>query len=158
MKKSVYHFTIMIVLFCSNCTNAQNKHDSLMKTTKQLMDYMLKVDTGSIYTMFDDLDNLKNRRRHIKRDCEFFSVIINKYGFPDNDKFILSQSSNGENMLTVLLMNKVDSALNLKRCILRVFFYPDQFLDNTNKILNFAVAKELLKEPEMKLKIAPPLR
>ena len=90
-------------------------------------------------------------------DCKAFNLIVKKYGIPSRDKMTISKGMNGENIVSLQLISKADSLLNLSNSSLLVFFYPDEYLKNTDKILNYAFMMTPLKEKEKKFIIAPKL-
>jgi hypothetical protein len=133
-----------------SCVQAQEYYDRMKLMTKNLMDYLLKEDSIGIYALLDG-ENLKEVKRRIRKDCSFFTKITKKYGMPTLDKMQLSKGKHDENVISVILMDKIDSSFNLRKCELVVFFYPDRFLSYSQKILNYVIMQTPLLTPEKKI-------
>ncbi|HEX6847579.1 MAG TPA: hypothetical protein VF144_11410 [Chitinophagaceae bacterium] len=145
------------LLFLCGCINAQENVIGMKNTTGKLMGYLEKCDSNGISSIFDDAENLEYKTDEIKADCKAFALIVKKYGIPSRDKMTMSKGLSGENVVSLQLISKADSSLNLSNASLLVFFYPDKYLNNTNKILNYAFIRTQLKEQEKKFIIAPKL-
>jgi hypothetical protein len=157
MKLRLFVVTKISLIFLCSCTTGQEKAIGMKNTTGKLMGYFEKCDSVAITSVFEDVENLKYKTDEIMADCKTFIRITKKHGIPSRDKWIISKGLNGENIVSVQLINKADSSLNYSKASLLVFFYPDEYLKNTDKILNYALMIALLKEPEKKFIIAPKL-
>lgn len=157
MKRRLVFVIRIMFLFLCGCTNAQEKVIGMKKTTGKLLGYFERCDSIAIASVFDDIENLRYKTDEIRADCKAFVRVSKKYGIPSQDKWTISKGLSGENIVSLQLISKADSSLNLSKANLLVFFYPDEYLKNTNKILNYALIMTPLKEQEKKFKIAPKL-
>ena len=141
---------LCFVCLC-NVANAQIQQAYFKSTTKGLANYLLKYDTANIHKLFDEDKRYEEVKDGIKNDGKMIAAITKKYGIHVLDSMSLEKGKNDENVVVVTLLNTPDSSLNLKKCELVVFFYPDRFLSYSQKILNYLLVGTLLKEPEIKL-------
>ena len=148
---------MVMLLFLCGCINAQEKVTGMKNTARKLIGYLEKCDSIGITSVFEDAENLEYKTDEIMEDCKAFNLIVKKYGVPSRDKMTISKGMNGENIVSLQLISKADSLLNLSNSSLLVFFYPDEYLKNTDKILNYAFMMTPLKEKEKKFIIAPKL-
>ena len=152
MKKSIL---IVVGIFCFVCINnqasAQNKQAYFKSVTKKIMNYLLEYDTAGIHNLFEEDKRYYGATDAIEIDSKLMSTIVKKYGVGVLDSMVLEKGENDENVVVVTLLNTPDSSLNLKKCELVVFFYPDRFLAYSKKILNYVIARTFLMEPEKKL-------
>lgn len=150
---------IVVEIMCLICafkmTNAQSQHAYFKSETKRLMNYLIKNDTAGVHNLFDEDKRYYEVKDHIREDGELMKTIIKKYGVNKLDSMRLEKGKNDENVVVATLLNMSDSSMNLKKCELVVFYYPDRFLPYSKKILNYIVAKTLLKEPKPKLIKSP---
>jgi hypothetical protein len=150
----------LLVLSGIGCANAQMTFEQQMKkTTQTLMTCFISKDTAKLRTLFETENNsaYKIEPSVLLKDCRFFLTVVDKYGFPSGDSLKMTMGASGENVVYVTLMEKDDTALNLKKCQLGVLFFPDRFLKDPSKMLNYQLITTPLSRPEMKLKIAPPI-
>ena len=150
----------LLMLSGIGCANAQMTLEQQMKKTSQtLMTCFISKDTAKIRTLFETEDNpaYKIEPSVLLKHCKFFLTVVNKYGFPSVDSLKMTKGEGGTNVVYVTLMEKADTALNLKKCQLGVLFFPDQFLKNPAKMLTYQLVTTPLSQPEMKLKIALPI-
>lgn len=147
---------IMCFVFLHSAVSAQDKNEYFKSTTKRLVDYLVKYDTASIHKLFDEDKRYEGVKDDIKSDGKRITEIINKYGAQILDSMSLEKGKWDENVVVMTLLNVTDSSLNLKKCELVVFFYPDRFLAYSKKILNYVLYQTLLKVPEEKFLPLPP--
>ncbi|WP_207515700.1 hypothetical protein [Longitalea luteola] len=146
---------ILCLIFAFEMTNAQSQQVYFKSVTKKLMSCLIKNDTAGIHSLFDEDKRYYELKDDIKKDGELIKTIIKKYGNGILDSVHLEKGKNNENVVVVTLLNVPDSSMNLKKCELVVFFYPDRFLPYSKKILNYIIAKTLLNEPKPTLIKAP---
>lgn len=137
-------------VFLCNVVCAQNQQVYFKSTTKKLVGYLMKYDTASIHKLFDEDKRYEEVKDRIKNDGKKITGITRKYGAHVLDSMSLEKGKNDENVVVITLLNTPDSSLNLKKCELVVFFYPDRFLSYSKKVLNYILVETLLKEPELK--------
>ena len=132
-----------------------------MKATFQkLMTYFQSNDTSNIRALFEKENNPSDpiESDEILKDCKLYSRIVQKYGPPQADSIQLTKGENQENVVYATLINQIDSSLDLKRCVLGVLFFPDQFLKNADKILTYQFQEVPVIPPEKKLLQIPKLK
>jgi hypothetical protein len=149
MKKIIL---IVVVVFCfvliCNQAGAQTQAQQVYfkSVTKKLINYLLEYDTAGIHDLFDEDKRYYGAEDGIEDDSKLMSIIVKKYGVGVLDSMRLEKGENDENVVVVTLLNTPDSSLNLKKCELVVFFYPDRFLAYSKKVLNYIIARTFLKE------------
>ncbi len=148
---------LLFMFMWGNCAMPQDKQTGMKKTSMKLMELLVKSDSIQICSMFESEEDLANRREDIGDDCRDFISVTKKHGMPKIESLQLSKGLSDENVVSVDLLKQEDSLLNLKSCKLLVFFYPDKFLDKTNKILNYIIFTEPLKEKKQAIIPAPSL-
>lgn len=149
-----------LVLSGVGCANAQMTPEQQMKRTAQtLMTSFMARDTAKIRTLFETEDNpaYKMESSALLKDCKLFATVVEKYGYPDMDSLKMTKGEAGVNVVYVTLMEKEDTALNMKKCQLGVLFFPDRFLKDPNRMLTYQLVTTPLSRPEMKLQKAPPI-
>lgn len=142
------------------CANAQITIEQQMKKTIQtLMTCFISKDTATLRTLFETENNpaYEIESSVLLKDCKFFLTVVDKYGFPNGDSLKMTKGEGGVNVVYVNLMEKDDIVLNLKKCQLGVLFFPDRFLKDPSKMLTYQLITTPLSQPEMRLKIAPPI-
>ncbi|OQP57828.1 hypothetical protein A3860_09390 [Niastella vici] len=147
---------VLCFMFLPGVVSAQSQYAYFKSTTKSLVDYLVKYDTARIHGLFDENKRYEEVKDGIKNDGKMITAIMKKYGAQVLDSISLEKGKNDENVVLITLLNMTDSSLNLKKCELVVFFYPDRFLPYSKKVLNYVLFKTLLKEPEEKFMPLPP--
>jgi hypothetical protein len=156
------YLVLAFLLHLNNfCLSAQStKYSRMTSVTNSLIHSLKTCDTTSILNLYDtSFSHINNKhyrdwtREEIQIFCGRFNKVVNKYGAPSLSKltFIKDSTNGGANIAVLPLMEKNDSALNLKKSTLYVMFYPDEFFKE-NKLLRFVVFNEdLTKKPERPL-------
>ena len=83
-------------------------------------------------------------------------MVSNKYGAPSLDSFHIKKGENGENVFIIPLMAKGDSLINIKKCDLVIFFYPEKF-STYDQIYTYHIYKQPYKKKEPEFIKAEPL-
>ena len=145
MKNVVSNSILLIsILFSTVACGQKPKEENMKLTVMKLIRAFEVCDTLGIINLFERDKELRVRKDDILNDCSFFNKIINKHGKPKFDSLILSKAENGANIVSVTLMNKNDSLLKIKKSVLIIVFYPDQFLSNPHKFLYYSLMMEPL--------------
>lgn len=149
--------TSFVLLSLTSCSQVKNNEIGMRITSKKLIEYLLKTDTASISNLILNADNRNNKYDENVENARGFQKITQNYGIPSEKDMKISKSERGENIISITLMEQIDSSLNVRKAMLFVGFYPDQFLANTEKILDYGFITIPVKQPQRKLIIAPPL-
>jgi len=127
------------------------KEKEMKNTTMKLVRLLKNCDSVSVLNLFEQQKEKDERRDDIKDDCLLFDRLTKKYGIPLADSLILSKAENGANIAVAPIMNTNDSTFRIKKCVLLVVFYPDQFLTNPQKFLYYSLITEPLYPKKNKI-------
>lgn len=158
IKKYVYLTSVVACLIFTKCASSQTKYEKMKLTAFKLLNFLKEKDSLRIAELFEDKGILLRKKKEIVTDCNFIVKVVEKYGFPTLDKLKNKKDKDGANIVFVNLLNKADSSMNLKKCDLIVYFYPDKLLDDTNKLISYSIYVELLTLPSKKIIEAPEIK
>lgn len=158
IKKYVYLTSVVACLIFAKCASSQTKYEKMKLTAFKLLNFLKEKDSLRIAELLEDKGILLRKKKEIVTDCNFIVKVVEKYGFPTLDKLKNKKDKDGANIVFVNLLNKADSSMNLKKCDLIVYFYPDKLLDETNKLISYSIHVELLTLPSKKIIEAPEIK
>jgi hypothetical protein len=139
MQNKIAFATSVLALFAvATCGNNQDKEQKLKETAKQLIEYLYKGDTSNIRKLFIDSYIAQQKKEGLVYDCREFRKIIDKYGFPSMKEVHLIKGELSENILPIILADRVDSILGFRKSVILVVFPPDQF-SQKGKIYSYAI-------------------
>jgi hypothetical protein len=146
----------LLLLFTGSRTCAQNRIDSMKNTTMKVVSYLVNKDTAKLSAMFLPSSQLKNHTETLMHDAISFQTIVKKYGMPKKNQIKTDISKSGETVFYITLMERNDSALNIKKAVLYVTFPPEQFKMQVEKIYNYGLAKYPLTVRKRNLELIRP--
>ena len=147
-------FGISLIVFINfnSCAQPAKGTEEMKKTVGRLMLALKSCDSAIIIGMIVNEKEKKEEINSFRKECDLYAQIINKYGIPNKNRMVVSESYRQNIEIRINLMNQIDSALNIKKCDLVVQFYNREFY-NPNKIISFTLDRDRLF---VKRNILPP--
>jgi hypothetical protein len=154
----IFATSVLTFFLVAMCGNSQDKETELKETSKHLLEYLYKGDTSNIRQLFMDSDEAREKEDGLIIECKEIRRIVDKYGFPSLKEVHLIKGKTSENILPIILADRVDSVLGFRKSVILVVFPPDQFLSSSKgRIFNYAIKNTPL-DTAKKFKYPPIIR
>jgi len=151
---SMVRVLLILVLLNISCTHTLSKKDEIFSEVDKFLDYAKQDNEKAIYRMSYHV----NYRNHItdedsrKTMANQFSRLINKYGIPSHEKWLLEQTSL-DYQVHIPILNFDEPNMAVKNVELVISLTPPGI---ANKIYDFNVRNEIDTSKKVILQ-APPL-
>ena len=145
----------LLSFFIIGCSEGQQT-EKMKQTAQKLISYLHNSDSSSIKKLIADPYILRDKSDFYGDDFKTFKIISNKHGAPRLDSVHFEKGKLEENIIIIPLITKQDTSLNLKRCDLVIFFYPEK-LSTYDHIYTYNIYKQPYKLNKSELIIAEPL-
>ncbi len=149
----VYFFT-----GSNNCVNAQipnQTSDDILKISETLFKCLKSGDTSCVKNMFLDKNELGKKQGEIAGDCKIINSLFKSRNKEDKISFKVSITEFGGRNVYAELISRPDTLLNIKSCLLVVYFISEKLSFKDEKFITYQIFIEKIKKSKNKIIQAP---